>query len=165
MTAPTPRPTTAPIRPRNRRTPGLIGAVALLAALALAGCGGSDTSTAGGTVTVSPTGSTTAPATNLTIVVVTDTSPATTWHLTCDPAGGDHPDPEQACAALDAHGEQALPPVPADRMCTEIYGGGQTARITGTWRGDPVQASFSRTDGCEIARWNALAGLLPQVTG
>jgi hypothetical protein len=46
-------------------------------------------------------------------------------------------------------------------MCTQIYGGPETARIVGTWAGQAVDARFSRVDGCEIARWRALTGLLP----
>jgi hypothetical protein len=95
------------------------------------------------------------------VVVVDDGSgQLTTWTLTCDPPGGDHPDPEAACAALDEHAD-ALQPVPADRQCTMQYGGPQTATVTGTWRGQPVDSRFALTDGCEISRWNALAGLLP----
>lgn len=51
-------------------------------------------------------------------------------------------------------------PVPDDVACTQIFGGPQTARVTGTLRGTPVDARFSRTDGCEIARWDAVAALL-----
>jgi hypothetical protein len=43
--------------------------------------------------------------------------------------------------------------VPADVACTEIYGGPATARVRGTLQGKPVDARFSRTNGCEIARW------------
>ena len=45
--------------------------------------------------------------------------------------------------------------------CTQVYGGPETARITGTWRGAAVDSSFSRADGGQIARWNGLVGLLP----
>lgn len=83
-----------------------------------------------------------------------------TWRLSCDPPGGDHPDPVAACAALEGHPE-ALAPVPGDRMCSQQFGGPMTATLSGTWRGTPVNATFSLTDGCEIARWNTLAGLLP----
>lgn len=41
-----------------------------------------------------------------------------------------------------------------------MYGGPQTATIDGLWRGQRVHASYSRTDGCEIARWEALAPVL-----
>ena len=98
---------------------------------------------------------------DLTIAVDNGSGKVTTWHLTCEPAGGDHPNPEAACAALTKSGAKAMPPVPTDRMCTQIYGGAQTATITGTWRGSEVDASFKRTNGCEIARWEALSGLLP----
>ena len=97
----------------------------------------------------------------LTIVVRDATEQESTWTLTCDPAGGTHPDPAAACAALTVHAAAALPPVAKDAMCTQIYGGPETASITGTWQGQPVRSTFSRTNGCEIARWNMLKGLLP----
>ncbi len=85
----------------------------------------------------------------------------TTWRLSCDPPGGTHPDPAAACRALDEHGASALPPVPKDRMCTQIYGGAQKATVRGTWRGEQVFARLSLVNGCEIGRWKALQGLLP----
>jgi hypothetical protein len=47
-----------------------------------------------------------------------------------------------------------------DRMCTQLYGGPETARVTGTINGKPVDRRFSRTNGCEIADFTAAAGLL-----
>jgi hypothetical protein len=44
-----------------------------------------------------------------------------------------------------------------------VYGGPATARVTGMWQGRGVDASFERTDGCEIARWNALVPALPDL--
>jgi hypothetical protein len=83
--------------------------------------------------------------------------------LTCaqkDAVGGTHPDPAKACAALDAHPE-ALHPVPGDMACTQIYGGDQVAEIEGTDPGGTdLRAVFNRTNGCEIARWDAVAPLL-----
>ena len=79
--------------------------------------------------------------------------------LTCDPVGGTHPSPEEACAALDAHPE-AFDPVPPEAVCTQIYGGDETATVTGVVRGREVDASFNRTNGCEIGRWEGLAPLL-----
>jgi hypothetical protein len=75
--------------------------------------------------------------------------------LTCDPDGGTHPDPNGACDML-LENEDALKPVPGDVACTEIYGGPQLATISGSG----VDATLSRTNGCEIARWDALAPLL-----
>jgi hypothetical protein len=83
--------------------------------------------------------------------------PSRTATLTCDPTGGTHPDPERACAALDAHPE-ALHPVPGDVACTEIYGGDQVAEVTGAGPSSgSLRAILNRTNGCEIARWDALA--------
>lgn len=87
-----------------------------------------------------------------------------TFTLRCDPPGGDHPDPEAACRALDAL-EEPFAPVPAGRACTEIYGGPQTATVTGTYRGEPVDAEFDRTNGCEISRWDAHVDLLVERGG
>jgi hypothetical protein len=50
------------------------------------------------------------------------------------------------------------------RVCTQIYGGPQTARVTGTIRGRHVDRSFSRTDGCEISDWDRAKALLPIAT-
>jgi hypothetical protein len=82
------------------------------------------------------------------------------WTLTCDPPAGTHPDPDAACARLDETGAGAFEPLP-DQACTEIYGGAQRAEISGTVDGEPVDASFQRTNGCEIEAWDALLGVLP----
>ena len=47
-----------------------------------------------------------------------------------------------------------------DRMCTQIYGGPQTARVTGTIDGQPVDRRFTRTNGCELADFSAAEALL-----
>lgn len=44
--------------------------------------------------------------------------------------------------------------------CTELYGGPQTATITGTLRGRRIDLKLSRVNGCEIARWEAARALL-----
>ena len=100
-------------------------------------------------------------ATDLTIVVRDGTGKTSTWRLTCDRHGGNHPDPEAACRVLEANGAAALPPVPEDKVCTQIYGGPETATITGTWQGRQVLSQFARNDGCQISRWKLLEGLLP----
>jgi hypothetical protein len=81
------------------------------------------------------------------------------WTLTCSPAGGDHPDPEAACAAIAEHAD-ALTPVAGDVACTQQYGGPQEAVVDGTIDGEPYHGSFHRRDGCWIARWQALQPLL-----
>jgi hypothetical protein len=45
--------------------------------------------------------------------------------------------------------------------CTQIYGGPQTLRVTGTIDGRVVKRRFTRTNGCEIADFDRVAGALP----
>ncbi|MER5226862.1 SSI family serine proteinase inhibitor [Streptomyces flaveus] len=89
-----------------------------------------------------------------------------TYELECHPEGGSHPDAEGACERLDRRtgwGEDPFAPVEPGEMCTMQYGGPATARVTGTWAGRPVHATYGRGDGCEIARWNAMVPLLPKL--
>ncbi len=51
-------------------------------------------------------------------------------------------------------------PVPADIPCTEIYGGPDVATIEGTVAGKPVSARFTRSNGCEIERFDRVLPLL-----
>jgi uncharacterized protein YceK len=146
----------------------------LLGVLVTAGCGSTVSGTSESSTSAGPTssGTTSTPDTDgrtvshtqLTIVL-TGAGTTATWHLTCDPPGGDHPTPDQACAALRDHGAQALPPVPTDRLCAQVHRGDNTARVHGTWRGSTVDATFSLTDSCQIARWELLDGLLPRIPG
>jgi len=115
--------------------------------------------TPSGSPSEAPTGSPGGPS-QLTIVVDDGAGGTSTWSLTCDPTGGDHPDAEQACAAIEGH-RSALNPVPKDRMCAQVYGGPQKATVTGTWRGEEIFAALSRTNACETARWDALVPLVP----
>jgi hypothetical protein len=70
------------------------------------------------------------------------------------------PDAHAALAAVEQFGEEAFFPVPRpDRICTQQYGGPQVAVVRGVFRGRQVNSRFSRTDGCEIARWKSLAPL------
>ncbi len=89
---------------------------------------------------------------------------ATTWTLRCSPAGGTLPSPARACARL-ARLEHPFAPVPRTMLCTDIYGGPQVARVRGTYRGQKLDTSFRRTNGCEIRRWYRVSFLFPIVTG
>jgi hypothetical protein len=73
------------------------------------------------------------------------------------------PDENDACAAASKLSAADLAPTPADTACTQIYGGPETASIKGTLNGEPVDATFKRTDGCEIKRWDTVSPLLDQV--
>ncbi|WP_129841389.1 SSI family serine proteinase inhibitor [Streptomyces sp. RFCAC02] len=90
-----------------------------------------------------------------------------TYELTCEPAGGTHPDPEAACDALLAADapftEEKTGTKEAAPLCTYLYGGPATATVRGVWDGRAVDASYRRTNGCEIARWDALVPVLPSM--
>lgn len=60
-------------------------------------------------------------------------------------------------------GISAFAPVDPDQACTEIYGGPREATVAGTLRGADVESSFTRANGCQIARWDALAALFDPV--
>ncbi|MFF8031301.1 SSI family serine proteinase inhibitor [Streptomyces sp. NPDC016626] len=88
-----------------------------------------------------------------------------TYEVRCRPSGGSHPDPAGACAAVERNtrwGEDVFAPPPRDAACTLQYGGPATARVTGTWAGRPVDATYDRANGCAIARWDRLVPLLPE---
>ncbi|MCV2491492.1 SSI family serine proteinase inhibitor [Geodermatophilus sp. YIM 151500] len=94
-----------------------------------------------------------------------DGSPVQRYTLACGGSTpGDLPGAEAACAHLTGMAEP-FAPVPADAVCTEQYGGPQTARITGRWHGQPVDLELSRVDGCRISQWDGLGPLLPGPVG
>lgn len=99
----------------------------------------------------------------LTIEVLAGAAAQPSRHtLTCHPTGGSHPRAAAACTRLDhLHGDP-FQPVPPGSVCTMIYGGPQRATVEGIARGKPVAARFDRTNGCEIARWDALVPVLPE---
>ncbi|MEU4346735.1 SSI family serine proteinase inhibitor [Streptomyces sp. NPDC023838] len=101
---------------------------------------------------------------HLTVTVTHNAETDGTYELECHPAGGNHPQILQACDRLDrltTRRADLFAPVPPDARCTMIYGGGATARVTGTWAGRPVDTTFSRRNGCEMARWDTFVPLLP----
>ncbi|WP_241827271.1 SSI family serine proteinase inhibitor [Streptomyces graminilatus] len=88
------------------------------------------------------------------------------FELACHPGGGSHPDVDGACGSLDRGarwGKDPFAPVPPDSVCTMMYGGPATAHVTGTWAGRPVDATFDRSNGCQMDRWDRLVPLLPDL--
>ncbi|MET9661329.1 SSI family serine proteinase inhibitor [Streptomyces sp. NPDC006510] len=95
-----------------------------------------------------------------------DSAAEGTFELRCGPAGGSHPVAQQACGRLDelaGEGADPFAPVSEKALCTQQFGGPATARVTGTWQGRVIDAVFSRSNGCEISRWNDLRPVLPNV--
>ena len=116
-------------------------------------------------VSASATGAGTASRTSLTITFWADgskTSEKTVWTLRCNPAGGTLKRPAVACERIATGGWKLFAPVKDGTVCTQIYGGPQTALIVGTVQGRRVWAKFQRRNGCEISRWNRVSPwLLP----
>lgn len=67
---------------------------------------------------------------------------------------------QRVCAWLRSTGLALLTEEPEPgRVCTQVYGGPEVATVTGTVDGTDVDATFSREDGCAIARFDAVAPL------
>ena len=80
-----------------------------------------------------------------------------TWTLQCEPRGGDHPDPEAACAALTAVADP-FGPVAAPKRCAEIPGGDEgVAVVDSYYRGRTVHSRFTHENACKSGRWDRIA--------
>ncbi len=87
----------------------------------------------------------------LTLAHVAEGGKATQVELTCDPAGGNHPKPVQACAELARVGADPAKLKPADRYCFLLYQP-VTARLNGMWRGRAVKWAHQYGNNCEMNR-------------
>jgi hypothetical protein len=148
-----------------------VAAVVLLVALVLAGCstgpddgGAAPSSSAAASSAASSSGR--AAEDELTVEIDRgDGSEAERYTLVCtDPVAGDVPDAAAACAHLRAMTDPFAEPAP-DQVCTEQFGGPQTARVTGRWAGADVDLRLSRVNGCRIAQWDGLGPVLPGPVG
>jgi hypothetical protein len=72
--------------------------------------------------------------------------------LTCDPPGGTHPSPAKTCAYLRTI-EDPFGPLPMELPCVLKKSGPEVAVVRGTYRAEPVETQFDRTDSCETRRW------------
>ncbi|WP_047869485.1 SSI family serine proteinase inhibitor [Nocardiopsis sp. RV163] len=83
------------------------------------------------------------------------------WTLTCSPAGGDHPDPEAACAEIEEVGTGPFTSGDtSDMMCTMQVGGPEVVHVTGHVGGTEVDTEFNKRNGCEIERFETLSTVL-----
>src|SRR5262245_25013480 len=69
-------------------------------------------------------------------------------------------DVEDDCPEVAALDPKVFEPTPGNVACTQQYGGPEKATVKGTFKGEQVDATFSRENGCEIARWEDAAPLL-----
>lgn len=125
---------------------------AVLAATAASGCGDEE----------SPPPPADAGATGETALTITvdpdgpGEQEAQSAEVTCDEDGAGDP----ACAALEGVTATDLGPTPPDVACTEIFGGPDEVRVSGTLNGEPVEERLTRANGCEIDRFDALVPTL-----
>ncbi|MEA2195493.1 MAG: hypothetical protein QOG42_1927 [Solirubrobacteraceae bacterium] len=143
---------------------GLALALALgLAVAALGGCGDADDEAA-----APPTAPAPAPGSiELTIAYDDGAGTTTTGGLTCrdgQPRATGALAGRASAATLCVKARAIAPLLTTQpdkgRMCTQIYGGPETAHVTGTIDGVTVDRRFTRTNGCEIADFTRAAGLL-----
>ena len=71
-------------------------------------------------------------------------------------------DPARTCAAARRLAPLLTEPPPAARACASVYGGPETARVTGRLPEGRVDRSFARTDACESDEWERARGILPR---
>lgn len=100
------------------------------------------------------------PETRLTITVTGGEHAGSEWKLTCGPTGGDHPDSAAACEKLAELSPDAFAEVPEDQACTHIYGGPETADVSGTVDGTEIDTEFNKSGGCEMERYETLGPIL-----
>jgi hypothetical protein len=94
-----------------------------------------------------------------------DGGPLERYRLACTgSAEGTLPDVAGACAHL-AGLTDPFAPVAADAVCAQVYGGPQTAHVTGRWHGSAVDLQLSRIDACHTVQWDRLGPLLPGPVG
>ena len=170
-----------------RHTTALFGVIAL-ASFSTA-CGDDDTTTgdtpAGDTPTATTTGttppgaSTTAPAESFADLQIRYEHPEAgvsfEYGVVCGPdssevtgdSGQADVDASEACDLLDVpEATDRLLDGPDDQLCTEVYGGPDTAEISGTLFDQEVDTVVDRTNGCGIADWDELLDeLLPPAIG
>ncbi len=97
-------------------------------------------------------------ATDITITLDADGpggEPPKSESVSCEAGADDSP-----CATLTA---ADVAPVSADMACTEIYGGPDEATIEGTIAGEPVSATLTRGNGCEIERFDRFTPLIQEL--
>jgi hypothetical protein len=144
-----------------RRGAAVTAALALLAGGALGACGEADEPAAQRTAT--------APAEVIELTVLYDDGSGrkTTGTLTCRGAErraagalAGRASAAELCAQARGNAELLTTKPDRRRTCTQIYGGPQTAVVTGTIGGEKVDRRFTRTNGCELADFARAARLL-----
>jgi hypothetical protein len=146
-----------------RRCAAATAALALLAGAALGACGEADEPAAQRTATTPAEAETI----ELTVLYDDGSGRKTTGTLTCRGAErlaagalAGRASAAELCAQARGNAELLTTKPDRRRTCTQIYGGPQTAVVTGTIGGEKVDRRFTRTNGCELADFARAARLL-----
>jgi hypothetical protein len=124
----------------------------ILCAAVIAGCGEDDEQPA------SPTSEPAAALADLEVTYNADGEGGQDFEpvaVKCDSA-----EDSETCAKIAEVEPKAFEPTPGNVACTQQYGGPEIVTVTGTFRGEEVNATFSRQNGCEIARFRDAAPIL-----
>ncbi len=121
-------------------------ALILVALALLAGCGEDDEPAGGG------------PSPGPELAALEITVDGKSASVACDT-----PDESAGCRTVADLDPAVFEPTPGTTACTQQYGGPEKATVKGTFKGEPVDAQFSRENGCEIARWQDAQPLLDLV--
>ncbi|GIG57571.1 protease [Longispora fulva] len=95
-----------------------------------------------------PTASTVPAA--LILTITPQSGPESEVTLTCGPAGGTHPSPEDACAKLAAAGGDLLRLTPTDEPCTLEYAPVRV-HVAGAWHGGLMDYVATFPNRCAAA--------------
>ena len=123
--------------------------LAVTTLVVLAGCGGGHTDAADG------------PATVVTLIFTVGSTVKTNTLDCATPSAGD----KKTCELLEKLPASAFKPSPKDQACTMIYGGPEVATIKGTVNGNKVDATYNRTNGCEIDRYTKVEPIFAELAG
>jgi hypothetical protein len=80
---------------------------------------------------------------------------ATTQEVSCEEVSDDAP-----CLAIAELEASDFDPPSVDQGCTELFGGPDVATIQGEINGEEVDAELTRSNGCEIERFDVAVPLL-----
>jgi hypothetical protein len=78
-----------------------------------------------------------------------------TADVTCAAAGD-----SKVCGVVAGLKAENFARTDGQMACTQQFGGPEVATVSGTLRGEKIDARFSRENGCEISRWEKVAELL-----
>jgi hypothetical protein len=139
----------------------LAAAGVAIAGLALTACGSVAAPSAGGSgsggssATATATATAAPPQGSLSITVLNGPNKKIQhWTLQCDPAGGTHPDPARACAALLAI-KNPFAQIRTGQECPMILASSRRATFIGTWFGAKVDRTIV-DGGCDLANWSKI---------